>query len=210
MALIQKALQVAGALLLIVSASHLARADVAYNFVTTSYAGSVGAQNGIPYDGSAFTGLPLTLVFTEAGVASGEVSGFEANDFPSADVFGLAGFISLTIDAPGYSDSATNGALAGTLALDVTFGATGQITGASIQYSNNDIDFDLEGGSVNVGSDGALGCLAQPGANACIANGYFNVPEPSGIALLLMPLLGVTAIRMAAGRGQPHPDASHP
>nr|WP_294555463.1 hypothetical protein [uncultured Rhodopila sp.] len=177
-----------------------ARADVTYNFATTSYAGLVGENNGIPYDGSGFSGLPLSLVFTDAGVASGEVSGFEANDFPTADVSGLAGFVSLTIAALGYTDTATVGSLAGSLALDATFGSSGQITGASIQYSNNDLSFDLEGTSVNVSSDGVLGCLALPGSNACTASGYFAAPEPASITLFVAPLLGFAALRRGTGR----------
>jgi hypothetical protein len=177
-----------------------ARADVTYNFVTTSYSGLVGENNGIPFDGSGFTGLPLSLVFTNAGVASGEVSGFEANDFPTAGVYGLAGFVDLTISTLDYSDTATVGSLAGSLALDVTFGSGGQIIGASIQYSNTDLSFDLEGTSVNVSSDGVLGCLALPGGNACTAGGYFAAPEPASITLFVAPLLGFAALRRRAGR----------
>jgi 4-phytase/acid phosphatase len=190
--------QMAFAALVFVCSSYAARADVTYHFVTTSYSGLVGTNNGIPYNGSDFTGLPLALVFTDAGVASGEVSGFEQNDFPTADVTGLGGFVSLTIDTPIYTDSATVGTLAGSLALDVTFGPAGQIRSDSIQYTNADISFDLENGSVTVSSDGALGCLALPASNACTAKGYFTVPEPSAISLLLAPLLGFAAVRRDA------------
>jgi hypothetical protein len=176
-----------------------ARADVTYNFITTSHLDVVGTNNGIPYDSSGFTGLPLSLVFTDAGVASGEVSGFEENDFPTADVFGLAGFVSLTIGTSTYTDTATLGALAVSLGLDVRFGSDGQITGASIQYSNNDLSFDLEGTSVTLSSDGVLGCLAPPGSEACTASGYFAVPEPAPFTLFLASLVGVAAAHRRGG-----------
>jgi hypothetical protein len=196
MTFVQRRWLIACAALACACGSYEARADVTYNFVTSSYSGLIGEDNGIPYDGSGFTGLPLSLTFTGAGVASGEVSGFEENDFPTADVTGLAGFVSLAINAPGYSDTATVGSLADSLALDVTFGSGGQITGASIQYTNGDLSFDLEGTSVTVSSDGVLGCLAPAGSNACTANGSFaTVPEPASIALLLSPLAGLAALR---------------
>jgi hypothetical protein len=180
--------------------SQAARADLVYDFVTESYTGLVGSNNGISYDGSGFTGLAVVLTFTNAGVATGEISGFETNDFPSPDVFGLDGFVGMTVSAGGYSSGATLGTLSGSLALDVTFDPSGNISSDSIQFSDNDISFDLEGGFLTVSSDGAAGCLAPPGSNACTANGYFEVPEPRSFAWFLSSVLGCAALRVGTRR----------
>ena len=167
-----------------------AKADVSYDYVITSYTGGVVMQNGITNDGSAFTGFPLTLTFTAAGVQSGEVSGFEVAGFPT-QVSGLTGFTSLAT----YNDSATVGNLYGSLALDVSFGAQGQITASSIQFQGADISFDIENGVAAFGSDGVLGCTATMDSGACATVGYFAaVPEPASAGLLLASLLGVVGI----------------
>ena len=80
--------------------SYEARADVTYNFVTTSYSGLVGENNGIPYDGSGFTGLPLSLTSPRPVWPAAKSPGSRKR-FPPPDVFGLAGLVSMTIDTPG-------------------------------------------------------------------------------------------------------------
>ncbi len=193
-------LLLAGALALGLAAP--ARADVSYTFTDTLVQGSVVTQNGFTQDGSGFTGLPLTLTFTEAGIASGEVSGFESAGFPPTptQVSGLSGFVGLST----FMDGATLGTLADSLSLDVRFDAAGAITAESIDFSGTDIAFVLTNGVAQVGSDGLLGCTALVGSGACVAGGGFvraaAVPEPGALWLLLPALLALLLAR-AGTRG---------
>jgi 4-phytase/acid phosphatase len=171
-----------------------AKADVVYNFNITSASGTLVTQNGVPQDGTGFTGFPLTLTFTDAGVTSGEVSGFETASFPPTptQVSGLSGFVSLAT----YMDGATVGTLAGSLSLDVVFNSAQVITAETIDFSGTDIDFTINNGVVAFGSDGALNCLASESSGACTATGVFvQVPEPSGAALLIVALLALACVR---------------
>lgn len=174
-----------------------ARADVTYNFVTSSATGTVNNYGGFPNDGTGFTGFPLALTFTNAGVASGEVSGSLAASFGGApSVIGLNGFVSLST----YMDSATTSALYNSLSLDVLFNASGAITGERLNFSGTDLTINLVNGSASLGSDGLLNCAAVVESNACTATGSFvraatTVPEPGSAMMLVGAVLGLVARR---------------
>ena len=173
-----------------------ARADVTYNFVTSSARGTQVPSNGFLNDGTGFAGFPLSLTFTDAGVAGGRVSGSLSASFGAApQAIGLAGFVGLET----FMDGATLTALYNSLSLDVTFDATGAVTTDAIDFSGTDLDISIRNGAAALGSDGLLSCTALIDSGACTATGSFvrvaAVPEPASLAIVSLPVIGLAAIR---------------
>ena len=185
------AILVGGALL----GANPARADVTYDFVITSATGIMNNYGGFPNDGTGFTGFPLSLTFTNAGVASGEVSGaISANLFGLPEITGLTGFVALST----FMDSVTPTALANALSLDVRFSAAGAITSETLNFSGSDLTINLLNGAASLGSDGLLNCAAVVESNACTATGSFvreAVPEPTSLVLLAGAMFGWVGTR---------------
>ena len=170
-------------------------ANVTYSFVTLSAQGTTNNYGGFPNDGTGFAGFPLAITFTNAGVASGEVSGSESAQFNAPpELIGLAGFVGLTT----AGDSATPAALYDSLSLDVVFTA-GAITSETIDFSGTDLDFSIVNGAASLGSDGLLNCTAVIESGACTSTGRFvattAVPEPDSLPVVLAGLFGLLALR---------------